>query len=287
MPSGPRNGQDVPVLECVVNVSEGRDQAVLGLLARACGDDLLDLHVDPHHNRSVFTLVGESAPRDLAREAWRRLDLSDHAGVHPRLGIVDVVPFVALGATPSAEAVRARDDFARWAAHEEAVPCFLYGPSRTLPSVRKEAFATLAPDIGPLAPHPQRGAVCVGARDALLAWNLWLDHHDPADARRIAASIRGPHVRALGLDVGGRAQVSCNLVAPDVIGPHEVHRLVAADATVTGTELVGLIEARVLASVPRDQWEMLDLRASVTVEARIASRALRIAARAATEMLSR
>jgi len=275
------------MLECVVNVSEGRSGEVLGSLAGACGEDLLDLHVDPHHNRSVFTLVGETAPRRLAEMAWRRIDLTAHSGVHPRLGVVDVVPFVALGTTDAAEALRARDDFARWAADEHGVPVFLYGPERTLPAIRKNALTGLAPDAGPAEADPRRGAVCVGVREPLLAWNLWLDGTDLAEARRIAASIRGPHLRALGLDVGGRTQVSCNLVAPHIVGPHDVHRLVSDRATVTGTELVGLVEARILAEVPRPLWETLDLAASATVEVRLARRALISAARATAGAVSR
>src|SRR5256885_987430 len=115
------------MLECVVNVSEGRDQGTLDELAAACGSDLLDRHVDPDHHRSVFTLVGEEAPRALAAGAGARLDLRTHTGVHPRLGVVDVVPFVPLAGAGLHDAVVARDAFARWAGTELAVPCFLYG----------------------------------------------------------------------------------------------------------------------------------------------------------------
>lgn len=266
------------MLECVVNVSEGRDPEVLGRLVGACGSDLLDLHVDQHHNRAVFTLVGESAPRRLAAETWRSIDLAAHAGVHPRLGAVDVVPFVALAGSGPADAVRARDDFARWAADEHGVPCFLYGPERTLPSIRAGAFSDLAPDVGPAAAHPRAGAVCVGAREPLVAWNLWLDGTSLAEARALAARLRGPHLRTLALDVGGRTQFSCNLVAPDVVGPAEVHALVSESAVVTGAELVGLIGAEHLARIPRGSWEMLDVDGSRTVEARLARRAVLLAA---------
>ncbi len=101
-----------------MNISEGRDTALLAELDDACGADLLDRHTDPHHHRSVFTLVGEEAPRRLAAAAVARLDLSTHEGVHPRLGVVDVVPFVPLAGSPMDEAVAARDAFAGWAVAE-------------------------------------------------------------------------------------------------------------------------------------------------------------------------
>lgn len=267
------------MLECVVNVSEGRTASVLDDLVRACGDDLLDLHVDPHHHRSVFTLVGESAPRRLAEQAWRHLDLSEHSGVHPRLGVVDVVPFVPLVGSTSADALRARDEFARWAGDNHGITVFVYGPERSLPEVRAAAPSSIAPDAGPSVPNPRTGAVCVGARGPLVAWNLWLDGTDLPTARRVASAIRGPHLRALGLDVGGRTQVSCNLVSPEVLGPHDAYRLVSDRAAVTGAELVGLIEACALAHVPRPLWDTLDLDVSRTVESRLARRALTIAAR--------
>ncbi len=212
------------VLECVVNVSEGRDAGVLLALAAAAGGTLLDVHSDPHHHRSVFTLGGgavvvEADARALAAAAVARLDLRRHVGVHPRLGVVDVVPFVPLGGSTLADAVAARDRFLAWAGVELGLPGFAYGPERTLPDVRRRAFVDLAPDAGPFVPHETAGAVCVGAREVLVAFNVWLaDGADLALAREVARAVRGPAVRALGLDVGGRAQVSMNLVDPLVVG---------------------------------------------------------------------
>ena len=137
----------VAVLECVVNISEGEDKTRLATLANSVGADLLDLHSDADHNRSVFTLAGVEAPRVLARTALEKLDISVHEGVHPRVGIVDVVPFVAIDPSTFEEALAARDDFARFAAEELGVPCFLYGPERTLPFIRKHAFVDLLPDF--------------------------------------------------------------------------------------------------------------------------------------------
>ena len=125
----------------------------------------------------------------------------------------------------------ARDRFLDWMAGDLGVPGFAYGPERTLPEVRRLAFAGLPPDRGPARPHPTAGATAVGAPDpVLVAWNVWLADPDLALAQRIAREIRGPRLRALGLPVGGRVQVSMNLVAPDELGPAEAWDLVAERA---------------------------------------------------------
>ena len=165
------------VLECVINVSEGRDEAIIDGLRTVAGRSLLDLHRDARHNRAVLTLAGsdvESAARSVTSLGVTTIDLRTHAGAHPRLGAVDVVPFVPLFDTNMKEAVAARDRFASWAANELGVPCFLYGPERSLPDVRRSAFRSLAPDVGPAEPHPAAGAICAGARPVLIAYNLWL-----------------------------------------------------------------------------------------------------------------
>lgn len=258
------------MLECVVNVSEGRDAGVLARLARACGPALLDVHTDAHHHRSVLTLVGEEAPRALAREAVAALDLGAHSGVHPRIGVVDVVPFVPLGDATVADAVAARDRFCAWAAAELDLPCFAYGPERTLPEVRRHAWHDLAPTTGPARPHPTAGAATVGARPVLVAYNLWLAAPDLALARRLAAALRRPEVRALGLAVGDEVQVSLNLVTPEVVGPAQVWDEVAAEAPIARAELVGLVPEAVLRAAPRGRWAQLDLAEDRTIEARLA-----------------
>lgn len=261
------------MLECVVNISEGRDAAVIAAVAAAAGPSLLDVHSDPHHHRSVLTLAGpavEGAARGVAAEAVARLDLRAHAGAHPRLGVVDVVPFVPLDGVPLDQAVAARGRFAEWAAAALDLPCFLYGPERSLPEVRRGAFRSLAPDTGPPAPHPTAGAACVGARPVLVAYNVWLaPPADVATAQRVAAVVRGPALRALGFDVGGRAQVSMNLTDPLVLGPAQAYDAVAALVAVAGAELVGLVPAAALAAVPRQRWGELDLDGSKTIEARL------------------
>jgi glutamate formiminotransferase len=260
------------VLECVVNVSAGADRAAVTEIAAAAGDDLLDIHSDPHHNRSVLTLVGETAPRRVARAAVDRLDLRDHRGAHPRFGVVDVVPFVPLAGATIADAEAARDRFLRWAADELDVPGFAYGRERSLPEVRRRAFVDLAPDAGPSAPHPRAGAVAVGARAVLVAWNLWLAVPDVDRARAVARAVRGEHLRALGLAVGERVQVSMNLIAPLVVGPARAWDLVTALVPVAGAELVGLVPAAVLDATPTERWGQLDLAPDRTIEARLSAR---------------
>jgi len=265
-----------PGLECVVNISEGRNATALDELADACGDDLLDLHCDPDHNRSVFTLAGDRAPRDLAARAVERLDLRTHEGVHPRLGIVDVVPFVSLRGDES-EARSARDGFAEWAGDVLGLPCFLYGEERSLPDVRRHAFSGLRPDAGPSTPHPSAGACAVGARGPLVAYNVWLPGGTLDVAREVARAVRSAGVRALALEVGRRVQVSLNLVTPDEVGPAEafdrVRELTSSRGSrVEGAELVGLVPASVLETIPPDRWEELDLSADRTIEARLARR---------------
>ncbi len=283
------------MLECVINVSEGRDATTLAALADAAGDAVIDVHSDGDHHRSVFTLAGPDATvgeaaRRLVRAAHELIDLRGHTGAHPRIGAVDVVPWVALergldrrvGDGPIAAAVAARDDFAHWAASTLSLPCFLYGPVspdptlawpaetvRRLPDLRRAAWTTLAPDTGPSRPDSRLGAACVGARPVLVAYNLWLAQPDLVDAQRIAAAIRGPMVRALGLAVGGHVQVSCNLIEPWSFGPSAAFDAVAGHAEIGRSELVGLIPRAVVAAIPERRWAQLGLDDDATIEARL------------------
>lgn len=262
------------MLECVVNISEGRDRPVIERLRRAASDALLDVHTDPDHNRSVFTMAGVDAVRALAAEAVALLDLRHHTGAHPRIGVVDVVPFVPLGEATAADAMAARDDYAAWSARELRVPCFVYGPERTLPDIRRGAFSTLEPDFGGPEPHPTAGASAVGQRGLLVAFNLWLSEPDLGLARRLAKTLRAPAVRALGLAVGEQVQVSINLVAPVEVGPAQVFDQVAALAVIDRAELVGLVPQAVLDATSQHRWPELDLAADRTIEARLEAHGL-------------
>jgi glutamate formiminotransferase len=279
------------VLECVPNVSEGRDADVLDALALACGKALLDRHVDADHHRAVFTLAGDDtagAVRSLASAVAARVDLRAHAGVHPRLGALDVVPFVALDGSLPRDAVEAARAFASWAADTLALPVFLYGRAdaqgRALPDARRDAFGARSPDLGPPHPHPTLGAVAVGARDPLVAVNCELARDDLALARSIASRIRErdgglPGVRALGLrlDSVGRTQVSMNLVALGRTGLQTACRAVDALAREAGTavariELVGLVPAAELARCDRDFRTWSGIGPEDTIEGRLAAR---------------
>ncbi|MBM3672696.1 MAG: glutamate formiminotransferase [Actinobacteria bacterium] len=282
------------MLECVPNIAEGRDAAVLDALAAACGDSLLDVHSDQDHHRSVFTLAGpglrdsETAVCALAQVAAARVDLTAHEGVHPRVGVIDVVPFVALEEDPDI-AADAAAAFALWAVEELAVPVFFYDDAdpkrRSLPELRADAFTKRTPDIGPAHPHPTLGAVAVGARPPLVAVNCWLDTNDVLVARRLAREVREldggmPGVRALGLlmESEGAAQVSMNLVDLPVTGVQDavttVRRLAGKDDwEITRVELVGLMPRAELerCSTEFRAWSGLEDRQ--TIEARVVARA--------------
>jgi glutamate formiminotransferase len=261
-------------LESVPNFSEGRDagtiEALRAALARRA--DVLDVHSDPDHNRSVFTVVGDEVSLVEALLsgiacARDRIDLRGHTGAHPRIGAADVVPLVALD---PADAERARDCALRLAdriGSELDLPVFLYGessPGRG-PSLyrrggpvelqRRIDAGELRPDFGPLRLDERAGGVIVGARRPLIAFNVNLATEDVEVARAIAAVVREkdggfPGVRALGLSLpsAGRAQVSMNVEDYEASALHEIVERVEAEAqargvAVAGAELVGLMPA--------------------------------------------
>ena len=264
----------------------------LDAFATACGPALLDRHVDVDHHRSVFTLAGALTPdgvRALAVAVSERIDLAAHTGVHPRLGALDVVPFVALDGRAPVDAVDAAQAFATWVADALALPAFFYDAAdperRSLPEARRDAFRTRAPDAGPREPHPRLGAVAVGARPPLVAVNCELERDDLPLARAIAARVRErdgglPGVRALGLRLEsvGRVQVSMNLVALERTGLQRACRTVDALArgdgsSVTRVELVGLVPAAELARCDDEFREWSQIGAADTIEGRLAARA--------------
>jgi glutamate formiminotransferase len=263
-------------VECVPNVSEGRDPARLrrlrGVLAAAPGIALAGVHADPDHHRSVFTFVG---PPDavaegalaLATAVVAEVDMRTHQGIHPRLGALDVLPFVPLTGATMAEAVALAHRVGRALAERHALPVYYYGAAARRPERRRVrdlrrgeyeglaarlATADGAPDDGPARFDARSGAVLVGARDVLVAYNVWLASDDLDAARAIARTVREssgglPGVQALGLPLATRGcvQVSMNLVdyrktpipaAFDRVGA-EARRLGIA---VERAELVGL-----------------------------------------------
>lgn len=256
-------------LLAVPNVSEGRDQARIRRFVERLEDEgacLLDVHSDAGHNRSVLTVTG--APDRLiagcvalAAEA-AAIDLRTHQGVHPRLGGLDVCPFVPHDSTME-EAIQAAHETAARIGAEAELPVYLYGhaaertATRDLPDLRRGGLTALArrahgdlpPDRGPKVIDPRRGVVCVGARGPLIAFNIWLQS-DIATARLFASQVRAHSVRALGLALAeDKAQVSMNLIDPASVGIEEVFEVVQAAAAsknvqITATEIVGLVEQR-------------------------------------------
>lgn len=271
---------DGPLL-AIPNVSEGRDPAVIDAIGQAFasgGARLLDVHADPDHHRSVYTLAG--GPGDLAqalvagaREAIARVDLTTPRGSHPHLGALDVAPLVHLDAArrgaACAEALVTAHDLGRL-----GLPVLLYGAladGRTRAELRRGGIERLAqrladgelrPDFGPGRPHPTAGATLVAARAPLIAFNVELEPPATLEhARAIAADLREggahglPGVRAIGLTLPARgdvAQVSCNVEDHEAVPLAVLVAAVAARAPVRGCELVGLAPRRALAGFPDD-----------------------------------
>lgn len=278
-------------------MSEGRDPLRMARFAAAVeeihGIELLHESADPDHHRMVLAYRGTPAAvvratTALAAAVSAEVDLRRHRGRHPRIGALDVVPFVRGPGCPEVDALRAARSFAEWAARH-GVPVFLYeraatNPNRVaLPGIRSGQFEGLAakmsdsdwkPDLGPPAPHPSLGAVAVGVRGPLVRFNVNLDTEDPGPARRIAAAIRESsgglrHVRALGFPLRrrGLTQVSMNLTRYAVTGIDTVYERVAEGAraegvTLAGCEFIGpvpaaavrgLDPARLDADLPPDQ----------------------------------
>jgi glutamate formiminotransferase len=281
-----------PVLLAVPNVSEGRDAAILEAIGRAyagAGARVLNVHSDPDHGRTVFTLA--APPPTLAdalvagaREAVARIDLRVHAGMHPHVGAVDVAPVVHLHEADRGAAVAAALVVADRLGEEVGVPVFLYGVlagGRTRAQLRgggpqrlagRVKAGELRPDFGPPALHPSAGATLVGARPPLVAFNLELAPPTTReDARRIAAAVREggteglPGLRALGLDLparGGVAQVSCNVEDHLAVPLARLLAAVERHAPVAEAELVGLAPAAAF-----DGWpERVPIRNRATIE---------------------
>lgn len=267
------------LVECVPNVSEGRRGHVIDRLAAAIraveGVRLLDRTSDADHNRSVFTFAGPAAPVEAAAHALvdaaiREIDLRGHKGEHPRLGAVDVVPFVPLAGTSMDECVAIAHRFGRQVAERHELPVYFYAraaarPERVrLPDIRRPQFeglqelmaTTHAPDAGPARVHPSAGALVTGARPPLIAFNIELDTTDVAIAKRIAKEIREssgglPAVQALGFALTDppRAQVSMNLLDTSVTSLSRVWREVETRASAAG---VGIIRGELIGLMPLD-----------------------------------
>lgn len=263
----------MPLIECIPNFSEGRRQPVIDAIVAAIASapvDVLDASSDTDHNRSVVTFVGE--PEAVAEAAYRgiqtaaeHIDLTEHTGVHPRVGAADVVPFVPLRESSLAECAALARTLGQRVGESLGLPVFLYEeaalvPGRTdLTHIRRGGYAGLRermqqpewqPDFGP-GQLGKAGAVVIGARRLLIAFNAYLDTDDEQVARAIAYKIRAsgeglPLLKAIGVIVGGVAQVSMNLIDFRQTSLHAAMSALHAAAAehgvhVTRTELIGLI----------------------------------------------
>jgi glutamate formiminotransferase / 5-formyltetrahydrofolate cyclo-ligase len=292
------------LFEAVPNFSEGRDGAKISRIADSVrntpGVRVLDLHSDPDHNRSVLTFVGEEEPllrasAALARACVHEIDLTFQSGVHPRVGSLDVLPFVPMG-PPLSDATL--EDAARVARRAgEAIgslglPVYLYGAATRAPhrenlaEIRRGGYEGLEariddplwrPDYGPRRLPPRSGAVAVGARPFLVAFNAYLDTDDLEVARAIAGEVRErdgglPGVKALGLEVGRRAQVSMNLTdleRTSIPTALEAVRKSAErhGARVEATELVGLMPMSAVLEAARHYLTLTKLGSEHVLEA--------------------
>ncbi len=273
------------LVECVPNISEGRDEATLDAIAEAIrthrGAWLLDRTADPDHGRAVYTMAGfpgrvMGAMEAALAVALERIDMTRHAGRHPCIGAVDVIPFVPLGDTTMDQCITGASEFAERIAARFGLPVYLYAraarqPGREiLATIRQPRFEGLAeamaapggaPDFGPGQPHPTAGATVVGARPFLIAYNIQLSTTDVRVARRIATRIREregglPAVQALGIELAsqGCAQLSMNILDHEQTPLwqvwQEAERLAADEGvSLLDSELIGLVPAKALVAV--------------------------------------
>lgn len=270
------------IMECVPNFSEGRDLAkvekIVDCFRGKQGVKLLDYSSDADHNRMVVTVVGEpqqlkAAVLDAIGTAVKLIDLTKHEGQHPRMGAVDVVPFIPIKEVTVEDAIALSKEVAREVGEKLGVPVFLYEKSATaahrenLASVRKGQFEGMAekmaqpewaPDFGPAQPHPTAGVVAVGARMPLVAYNVNLNSNNLEIADKIAKVVR--HVggglrfcKAMGVELTDRGivQVSMNLTDYTKTAIYRAHELVRVEAarygvTIAGSEVIGLVPMQAL-----------------------------------------
>jgi glutamate formiminotransferase len=293
------------VIECVPNISEGRDRARVEEIAAAVraapGARLLDVSSDASHNRSVLTLVGDAAGvragvLALFEAALPRIDLTRHQGEHPRMGAVDVVPFIPIRGATVEDCVALSKEVGAEIAARFRVPVYLYEDSassekrRNLAEIRKGQFEGFAekmkdagwkPDFGPSQPHPTAGVVAVGARAPLIAYNINLGTKDIAVADRIAKAIRHlgggfRYVKAMGVELAdrGQVQVSINMTNFRKTPLHRVFECVRSEAErygvpVVGSEIVGLAPADALVAAAEHYLRLETFRSEQVLELRL------------------
>lgn len=292
------------IIECVPNFSEGRRKEVIdeivGALASVEGVRVLDVQSDADHNRSVVTMVGEPEAVEEAafrgiEQAARLIDLDQHRGEHPRMGATDVVPFVPIAGVTMADCVEMARRLGERIGRELSIPVYLYEEAATRPErcnladvrrgeyeglkVEIESHANRAPDFGP-ATMGKAGATAIGARPPLIAFNVYLNTDDVAIAKAIARAVRHSsgglrYVKALGLLVEGRAQVSMNLTDYRQTPIHHVVEMIRREAaryglTITSSEVVGLIPNKALVDAVRFYLQLDSFSPDQILENRLA-----------------
>ncbi len=291
--------------EIVPNFSEGRRPEVLDALARsyseATGVVLLDHEADPDHNRCVLTAVGSAedlieATLAACRVAMREIDLNHHRGGHPRIGALDVLPFLPLDEATMEDAVAAAHVLGERLWQELGVPVYYYeeasiGERKLLPAIRKGNFeglreavredASRRPDVGGPELHPTFGASVIGARKPLVAFNIYLRTLDLDIAKRVAKAVRESsgglrNVRALAIDTSaqGAVQVSMNLVDVDATPIHRAYEFVEREAAQYGValshaEIVGLVPLSALLAVAQRSLRLQGFQPEQVLEVRL------------------
>ncbi len=272
------------LVESVPNISEGRDQSVISTLLtdleRIPKVAVLDVHIDSDHNRSVFTIVGEPEAMEaalfgLVRQAQQLINISEHHGEHPRIGAVDVVPWIPIQGVTMEDCVRYANELGGRIGQQLEIPVFLYEEAGNVISrakleiVRRGGLADLdrrmqaehdwKPDYGPPIFHPTAGAIAVGARFFLIAFNIVLQSNDLVAAKTIAKTIRTssgglPAVKAMGVSLLSRklVQVSMNLTDYRETSLRQVFNAVNREAKIYGVEI---LESEMVGLVPKAAWD--------------------------------
>jgi len=294
------------IVECVPNFSEGRRQKVIQAIFAPVKKfkkvKLLDIESDPDHNRCLGTLVGEpeavfSAVWEMIKVATELIDMEKHKGEHPRIGATDVVPFIPVAGVSMEECIKLAKRLGKKVAEELKIPVYLYEAAATRPdrvnlaNVRKGQYEELKkeietnpdrkPDFGPSKMHPTAGAMVIGARKFLIAYNVNLDSQDVQTAKDIARLVREkdggfPAVKAMGFDIAdkGYVQVSMNLCDFEKTNMDKVFARIKEEAEkrgvkVLGSEIYGLVPAAALAGIDLEGLQLIDFKKEQILEERI------------------
>jgi len=286
------------IVECVPNFSEGKDQKVIHAIFDAAKSDkvkVFELESNPDHNRMLFTIVGE--PEDVMNSvfgsikvATKLIDMNNHKGEHPRIGATDVVPFVPVSGVTMEECVDLSNQLAKNVAEELKIPVFMYEASakrpeyRNLADVRVGEFEGIkkemrTPDYGPSEIHPTAGAVVIGARKYLVAFNVNLDTPEVSIAKDIAKKIREkdgglPGIKALGFLVDGKAQVSMNLVDFEKTNFDQAYRAIEKESKDRGveiksSEIYGMIPLESLVAAIKSSFKADTFKSDQVLEKRL------------------